>query len=76
MPGAVSGRKTRRDGKTGRTRLALVVFEQLHGFEGGGAGEELVREFRRVLFAVVDLAVGFFGVSWAVLAGDGMCWGV
>jgi hypothetical protein len=57
-------------GKGMRDRLALValmVFEQLHALEGGGAGDQLVTEAGLVLLregVVVDLGVRFAGFVW------------
>jgi hypothetical protein len=57
--------------------LALVVFEELHAFEGGGAGDEFMRELGLVLsgdIVVVDLLVGVaslvcVGLAWAFWKG-------
>lgn len=48
-----------------RTLLALPVLEQLHGFEGGAAGDELMAQLRLVRRAVVYLVAGILGfVYW------------
>ncbi len=36
-----------------RTLFALVVFEELHAFEGGGARNELMGQFAFILWLVV-----------------------
>lgn len=51
------------DEGSGPTLFALMVFEQLHAFEGGSTTDELMRKFGLVVVVSVDLLVSVFRFS-------------
>lgn len=45
------------------TLLALVVFPSLHGREGSGTANQLMRELALVLLLAIHLVVGLVGIA-------------